>query len=197
MAGHLLTYADHVAFYQRQQLLRRRMQFELSGHPVQARSAVQTRAIPVPVAPPAASGVGTRRPPPGAGAERGESATETWRMPVTPPPVDPTVRLRLIVDAGPDSGAVFGLTEGEHVIGRAPDADIRLSDDSVSHPHAKVVVTSRRATIQDLGSLNGTTLGNVSLRGTAILSPGDRVHLSDTELFVATGDVDDGRVRSR
>lgn len=162
-----LTYAEHVAFYQRQQLFRKRKQFELTGHPSQALTTMQPRAKAAEQQPPT------------------ESVTR--QIPITPP-IDRTVRLRLRVNRGPDPGHVFALTEGEYLIGRSPEANIRLDDDTVSHRHAKIVVTSRRATIEDLGSLNGSMLGDVTLRGTAILTPGDRVFLGEAELFVEAGD---------
>jgi pSer/pThr/pTyr-binding forkhead associated (FHA) protein len=178
MTEHNLTYAEHVAFYQRQQLLRKRKQFELAGHPAEALTTVQPRAT---------QDVSVASVTPDADDDQTLTAIVTRQTPIAPP-VDPTVRLRLRVEAGPNAGAEFALTEGEYVIGRDTDANIRLTDDSVSHRHAKVVVTSRRATIQDLGSLNGSKLGDVSLRGTAILSPGDRIYLAETQLLVDKGD---------
>jgi pSer/pThr/pTyr-binding forkhead associated (FHA) protein len=163
MTKQRLTYAEHVAFYQRQQLFRKRKQFELIGHPTEAPTTVRPRAT-----------------------KRTVSAATT-QIPIAPP-VDRTVRLRLRVAAGPGAGSVFDLTEGEYVIGRSDEADIQLRSDTVSHQHAKIVVTSGRTTIQDLGSLNGSKLGDVSLRGTAILSPGDRIFLGVAELSVEAGD---------
>jgi len=163
MTKQRLTYAEHVAFYQRQQLFRKRKQFELIGHPTEAPTTVRPRATK-----PAVSAA-------------------TTRIPIAPP-VDRTVRLRLRVAAGPGAGDVFDLTEGEYVIGRSDEANIQLHSDTVSHQHAKIVVTSGRTTIQDLGSLNGSKLGEVSLRGTAILSPGDRITLGVAELSVEAGD---------
>jgi pSer/pThr/pTyr-binding forkhead associated (FHA) protein len=173
-----LTYAEHVAFYQRQQLFRKRKQFELMGHPTEAPTAVQPRATKRATAESAKPKADEQPPPTG---------TVTTQIPIAPP-VDRTVRLRLRVEAGPDAGNVFALTEGEYVIGRSDEANIQLNDDTVSHRHAKIVVTSRRATLQDLGSLNGSKLGDVSLRGTAILSPGDRIFLAESELLVETAD---------
>lgn len=98
------------------------------------------------------------------------------------------VRLRVRVTAGPDTGVEFSLPEGEFTIGRPPDADLPLTDDTVSHHHAKIVVTPQRATIEDLGSLNGTLLGSVKLRGVAILGPGDRATMAETELTFEAGD---------
>ena len=59
----------------------------------------------------------------------------------------------------PSSGAVCWLTsrtqeflldEGEHVIGRAPDADVSLGSSSVSRRHARITVARHQATVEDL-----------------------------------------------
>ncbi|MDT5233034.1 MAG: hypothetical protein QOI39_3534 [Mycobacterium sp.] len=102
--------------------------------------------------------------------------------------MDTTIRLRLRIESGPDAGVRFALPEGEFVIGRDSDVDLRLTDETVSHHHAKLVVTARRATVEDLGSLNGTKFGTVQLRGVAILSPGDRITFGKTQVRVAPGD---------
>jgi pSer/pThr/pTyr-binding forkhead associated (FHA) protein len=162
MTNQDLSHAEHVAFYQRQQLFRKRKQFELKGHPAEASTTLQPRATK-------------------------KQVSATTQIPIAPP-IDRTVRLRLHIDTGPDAGREFDLAEGEYVIGRSPESNIQINDDTVSHRHAKIVVTSRRATIQDLGSTNGSKLGDVSLRGTAILSPGDRMFLGEAEISVDTGD---------
>jgi hypothetical protein len=177
MTSRRLSYAEHVAFYQRQQLFRKRKQFELMGHPAEAATTVE------PLPPELATTVETSSP----GGKQAARGRATKEAPIGPP-VDRTVRVRLRIGSGPDAGAEFSLAEGEYMIGRAPDANIRLTDDTVSHHHAKIVVTSRRATVQDLGSLNGSKLGDVTLRGTAIVSPGDRIVLGQTDLFVERGD---------
>jgi pSer/pThr/pTyr-binding forkhead associated (FHA) protein len=178
MTGRRLSYAEHVAFYQRQQLYRKRKQFELMGHPSEAPTTIQPRATERATATAAV---------PKADKQLAPTKSVTTQIPIAPP-VDRTVRLRLRVEAGPDAGNVFALTEGEYIIGRSDEANIRLTDDTVSHRHAKIVVTSGRATIRDLGSLNGSKLGDVSLRGTAILSPGDRVMIGETQLGVEAGE---------
>jgi hypothetical protein len=103
------------------------------------------------------------------------------------PPVDTTVRVRLRVVSGPDTGQVFALPEGDFTLGRL-GTDLRLSDDTVSHRHAGIEVRSRRTTIEDLGSKNGTRLNNTNLRGKMIMNPGDRLFCGETELLVEAGD---------
>src|SRR5262245_7641034 len=51
------------------------------------------------------------------------------------------------------------LEEGEHVIGRDPDAEIFLNSGGVSRHHARIRISSGGATIEDLGSKNGTFVG--------------------------------------
>ncbi len=112
---------------------------------------------------------------------------ETRKFPIQPP-VDHTIRIRLRVESGPSKGAEFDLAEGEYVVGRAPDANIQVAEDTLSHHHAKIAVTSGRTTVQDLGLLNGSKLGDVTLRGTVIVTPGDHVVLGTTDLLVCRGD---------
>ena len=164
MTAQRLTHAERLALFERQQLHRKRKQFGIES-------------------------VATAPPPPGQAGEKSPptSRAPTNRLPKQPAP-DTTVRLRLRSVSGPDKGAEFALRAGEYVIGRSPDADFRLTDDTVSHKHAKIIVTSRRTTIEDLHSTNGSKLGDVDLRGIAILSAGDRVFLGEAELLAEEGD---------
>jgi DNA-binding winged helix-turn-helix (wHTH) protein len=50
----------------------------------------------------------------------------------------------------------YPLADGEALIGRARDAAIRLDSGGVSRHHARLIVTGTEATIEDLGSKNGT-----------------------------------------
>jgi hypothetical protein len=59
----------------------------------------------------------------------------------------------LVVD-GP--GTRHQLSGGRNVIGRGTDADIRLPDTGVSRKHVDVVLENGVATVEDLGSTNGT-----------------------------------------
>ena len=56
------------------------------------------------------------------------------------------------------------LEEGEHLIGRDPDAEIFLSSAGVSRRHARIGISTGRATIEDLGSKNGTFVGDQRAR---------------------------------
>jgi DNA-binding winged helix-turn-helix (wHTH) protein len=53
----------------------------------------------------------------------------------------------------------FQLHEGENVIGRAPESRLPIESPAVSRRHARVFVTGGQATLEDLGSKNGTFIG--------------------------------------
>ena len=72
-------------------------------------------------------------------------------------------------------GRRLPLGEGEHTIGRAPDAGVRIDSTDVSRRHAKVVVHDRRTTIEDLGSKNGTFVGLERVSTPRVLRNGDQV----------------------
>ena len=68
------------------------------------------------------------------------------------------------------------LHEGENVIGREEDATAWIESASVSRRHARIVISEGTATLEDLGSKNGTTY-----RGQRITSP---VVLTSDEMIV-------------
>ena len=70
---------------------------------------------------------------------------------------------------------VFGLVEGENVIGRDRDCQVRIDASSVSRHHARIVISEGSAGITDLGSKNGTFVGDRRLRSTVPLQSGARI----------------------
>jgi hypothetical protein len=72
-----------------------------------------------------------------------------------------------------EDGATHALV-GETLVGRGPDADIRVGTDDISRAHARLVLADGGVTIIDLASNNGTFV-NGSAVGTATLEPGDIV----------------------
>ena len=53
----------------------------------------------------------------------------------------------------------FPLSAGEHVIGRDPEAEVRVEASTVSRRHARLVVTAEGTLLEDLASKNGTFRG--------------------------------------
>lgn len=93
--------------------------------------------------------------------------------------------LRLTVVKGPRelSGKRVAI-RGPIIIGRSPGADIVISDDFVSSRHARVTPTSTGATIEDLGSTNGTIVNGSRVLGTTPVQVGDVIDIGDVRLQV-------------
>jgi DNA-binding winged helix-turn-helix (wHTH) protein len=77
---------------------------------------------------------------------------------------------------------VLPLVAGENIIGRDPRCGVWLDVSGVSRRHARIVVTTTGATIEDLGSRNGTVVGRTQVSGPRPLEDGDRVRIGGTLL---------------
>lgn len=82
---------------------------------------------------------------------------------------------------------VYGLQEfvlawGENVIGRSGDAAILIRSPEVSRRHARIVISSGGAMIEDLGSRNGTVVRGEPVRGRVQLQNGDEIRLGNVVL---------------
>ena len=77
------------------------------------------------------------------------------------------------------------------VIGRSNECDVVLSDPNVSREHTEVRIFNGRATVLDLGSLNGTKLNGRGVPADALglpLADGDRIQISTTTIQYSTTD---------
>ena len=74
------------------------------------------------------------------------------------------------------------LAEGEHVLGRDPDVELFLNSPGVSRRHARIRISSGQASIEDLGSKNGTFVGDAKLDGPRVLGDGDVVGVGSVKL---------------
>ena len=80
------------------------------------------------------------------------------------------------------------LPEGEHLLGRAGDVAVWLESPTISRHHAKILVKGEHATIEDLGSKNGTFLRRERLASPAALADGDELLLGSVPVtFRMTG----------
>jgi DNA-binding winged helix-turn-helix (wHTH) protein len=71
--------------------------------------------------------------------------------------------------------ADYPLTQGSNVIGRTTDAAVCIDRTEVSRCHARVIVNGTTATVEDLGSKNGTFLNGQRLHQPAVLADGDEI----------------------
>lgn len=74
------------------------------------------------------------------------------------------------------------LAEGENVFGRDRDASIWIVDESVSRRHARIVVAGGVATLEDLGSKNGTFHRDARIAGPVRLANGDRISIGSVPM---------------
>lgn len=88
-------------------------------------------------------------------------------------------------------GREFPLREGVTVIGRAEDADLRISLPSLSRHHARIVVRDLEATLEDLGSRHGSWRGAAPVEGVVRLAGGDEIRLGTASLIYCLAMPDD------
>ena len=65
---------------------------------------------------------------------------------------------KIYIMKGPEKGRSFELKGDMTTIGRGVDADIRLSDKTVSKRHTQIMQRGNKYVLKDLGSKNGTFL---------------------------------------
>jgi len=109
----------------------------------------------------------------------GDVADGAPAAPVQSPAVNsrPVIRYWLIWDT-----RQIPLFEGDNVIGRAPDAAVWLEAPGVSRHHARIRLEGSQATIEDLGSKNGTFVGGERLTAPVALADGDQIRISSVVL---------------
>jgi len=71
----------------------------------------------------------------------------------------------------------FPLSDGTTTIGRGSDASIQIDAAGVSRHHARILVADGRASIEDLGSKNGTFVGGDRLESARWLADGDEIRV--------------------
>src|SRR5262245_8898111 len=74
------------------------------------------------------------------------------------------------------------LSEGENILGRDPDTVVWIDLNSVSRRHARIFVRGETATIEDLGSRNGTFVQSERVEGSRVLANGDTIKIGAAKL---------------
>lgn len=90
---------------------------------------------------------------------------------VRPPAGAPAVKFWLVWES-----ARVALSQGENILGRAPDAGVWIDAGGVSRHHARIVVNDG-ATVEDLGSKNGTFVCGRRVTTPQLLTDGDQIRL--------------------
>lgn len=71
----------------------------------------------------------------------------------------------------------IALSEGENVLGRGADSLVWIEAQGVSRRHARILVAAGLATLEDLGSKNGTFVNDVRLTAPVALRDGDELRI--------------------
>ena len=92
-------------------------------------------------------------------------------------------RCCLVVYSGPDLGRQIMLDEGLSTLGRSAVTQLQIGGPGISRLHAEICVTGSSATLRDLGSANGSFVGDIRLTDPPqLLKDGDLVRLGSVAL---------------
>lgn len=92
----------------------------------------------------------------------------------------PGAPTRLVVTAGPLRNTTLPLTTSSILIGRAPSCTLVLDDDYSSSRHARIFPQNGAWYLEDLGSTNGTYVGEQRISGIIPLQPGMAVRIGQS-----------------
>jgi diguanylate cyclase (GGDEF)-like protein len=103
----------------------------------------------------------------------------------------------LILYSGPDAGRRFDLAPGEHLVGRAVDAQVQLAMPGVSRRHAMLEVVGTAVVLRDLGSANRTCVNDRPIEDAIALKEGDLVRVDNIVLRFHGPDSLDAKLHDR
>jgi DNA-binding winged helix-turn-helix (wHTH) protein len=103
------------------------------------------------------------------------AASDAAPPPVTAPPAAVTTWLSW-------GGRDFVLRQGAQTIGRDPAADVRIDAMSISRLHARLTCEGAAASVEDLGSKNGSSVNGRKVDGSTGLEDGDELRLGTVTL---------------
>jgi DNA-binding winged helix-turn-helix (wHTH) protein len=94
------------------------------------------------------------------------------QLPAVTTPAPAMSRARLV-----STSREWLLAEGSHLVGRDGDCAVRIDSATLSRHHARIIVTSDIATIEDLGSKNGTHVNGKRLEHPVALKDSDEIQV--------------------
>lgn len=100
------------------------------------------------------------------------------------------MKVRLI-ERGADGKAVreIPVAQNEFLIGRGADCELRLVVSDVSRHHCLIRLSASEATVEDLGSANGTYVNGQRVRSQTALRSGDLLQVGECPFVVDLGDL--------
>ena len=109
-------------------------------------------------------------------------AERRTQKPTKAPPKRRGSPTHVAVVEGANAGERADLEQAPLLIGRGPDAAIRLDDDYVSTRHARIASSGDQWFVEDLGSTNGTYVGSARITQPTTLALGTQVRIGKTIL---------------
>jgi DNA-binding winged helix-turn-helix (wHTH) protein len=82
-----------------------------------------------------------------------------------------------------DERRTIHLRIGDNIIGRGDDVVIAIESSKVSRQHANIAVSATEATIEDMGSKNGTFVGGERITSRRALSDGDEISVGPARMM--------------
>jgi DNA-binding winged helix-turn-helix (wHTH) protein len=86
------------------------------------------------------------------------------------------------------NGRLLPLVEGENIAGRGIECSLVIEAASVSRRHARFVISAGSASVEDLGSTNGTFVNEAPISMATALKDGDVVTLGKASMKIRTFD---------
>ena len=74
------------------------------------------------------------------------------------------------------------LAEGSNLVGRERDCAVRIDSPSVSRHHARILVIQGEATVEDLGSKNGTYVNEEAVKTPVALEDRDEIRVGSVKM---------------
>lgn len=85
----------------------------------------------------------------------------------------------ILLKGGVKPGQIFTLGPNS-IIGRSPQAEVRMEDTFTSYQHARIYKKGELFLVEDLGSTNGTLLNGRRVTRPTKLSSGDKIRVGKT-----------------
>jgi GAF domain-containing protein len=98
--------------------------------------------------------------------------------------------------SGPNAGDSYEVKDGTNLVGRGPDSDLQIIEQSISRKHARILLSGDRLFIEDLGSQNGTQINGhpVGSSFQIEIKEGDFISLGSVLMSLGKPYAEDGMV---
>lgn len=121
-----------------------------------------------------------RRPAPPKKAARASRSKEAVEATTPRPPRNPRTPTHLVLTTGPLTGTSLPLRDSGVLIGRNPECALVLDDEFASGRHARIIRGEDGWYVEDLGSTNGTFLGQYRVGDPVPVETGTSIRIGRT-----------------